>query len=351
MILHIFPNDKFAYDYIKRINSLFDKSEHFFYVFGEKFEEELNDLEFDNVRIIGWYQMMRDRTLIRLMLSSDKIIFHSLLIPGGFLALVDLLLPIIRKKCFWNIWGADLYNAYWEKKDHIVKEALRKLFIRNTYAVGYIPADYEFLKKVYRTKAKFYLASYTYEFSDISIAKDEDDCVNILIGNSATRECQYHEVIDCLSRFSDKNMKVYCVLSYPKENTAYRKEIVEYGNIKLGEKFVPLVKYMKYDEYMRILANVDIAIFNHNRQQALGNIASLLFYGKRVFINPQNGCKDYFERIGAIVYSTNDLSENIFFKGSDVEIIERNRHAILDFFSDEEFYSRWNTIFTSKFIG
>lgn len=349
MILHIFPNDKFAYDYIKRINELFDSSEHLFYVFGEKFEKELEDLNFVNVRHIGWYKMCFNKNLILDMLKSDKVIFHSLLVPGSFLVTVDLILPFIHNKCFWNIWGADLYNAFWERNDHQAKELLRRCFIRSIRAVGYIPGDYVFLKQHYKTKAKFYLSSYTYEFDDVVEKVQHDNCVNILLGNSATKESRYHEAIDMIAKLNPSNIKVFCVLSYPKENNEYRNEVISYGKKVLGEAFEPLTGFMRYSEYMKLLSSIDVAIFNHNRQQALGNIASLLFLGKRVFVNPQNACKEYFENIGAELYSTEGFTNDMLYKGTPIEIVNNNRKAILDFFSNEQFCARWSKIFFSNY--
>ena len=37
-------------------------------------------------------------------------------------------------------------------------------------------------------------------------------------------------------------------------------------------------------DYLKILGKIDIAIFNHERQQAVGNITSLLGLGKKVYI-------------------------------------------------------------------
>jgi len=42
------------------------------------------------------------------------------------------------------------------------------------------------------------------------------------------------------------------------------------------EKFKPLVDFIPFDEYLNLLAKVDIAIFNHKRQQTMGNITTLL---------------------------------------------------------------------------
>lgn len=213
--------------------------------------------------------------------------------------------------------------------------------------MGYIKGDYDFLKKHYKTEAKFFLASYSYDFFEpqSQYTLQDEKTVNILLGNSATPECQYEKAIDMLVPYRDKDILVKCVLSYPKESGGYRRRVIEYGREKLGEKFIPLTGFMPYEKYTEMLEGIDIAIFNHNRQQALGNIASLLYLGKRVFINPDNACKGYFEDIGAEVFSTEDLSEKDIMKQRDGVLSVKNRQAIELFFSDAAFKERWEKIF------
>lgn len=349
VVTHLFPYEKFAFDYIQKINKLFGRERHSFYIYGKKVENELEDLEFENVIFIDKYsKIKRFFILRRAFMESHKVIIHLLPSSRFLLGTIDCFINKYSDKFFWNIWGADLYNSYFRNKKYSVSEIMRRFFIRNVKAVGYIPSDYEFLKQHYKTNAKFYLASYMYDFFDIE-SKSDTQVVNVMIANSATKECQHKEAIDLLSEYSNLEFKVFCILSYPKSNVEYRDCIIDYGREKLGGKFIPVIDYMNYKQYQDLLSTIDIAIFNHNRQQGLGNIASLLYLGKKVFINPENGCKDYFERLGAVVFDINQLNENDLKKDDIEEFKDKNKKCIQDFFSDEQFKKRWELIFEDKY--
>lgn len=352
MILHIFPYEKFTYDYVERINRLFGPENHMFFVYGSRSDDAIRKVKAENVVMESEIGKIFENKyfLVKNICRADKIIIHSLFLNTVYFAILVLLQPIFGKKYFWNIWGADLYNAYWNKQKSR-REFLRVYFIKRLPAVGYIKGDYDFLKAHYQTNAKFYLASYTYDFFEPQVQrlkKDIEQTVNILLGNSATPECQYEKAIDMLVPYKNKNISVRCVLSYPEQNEGYRNHIIQYGKEKLGDKFIPLVGFMPYEEYTTMLAEIDIAIFNHNRQQALGNIASLLYLGKRVFINPDNACKEYFEDMGAIVFSTESLTEKDIIKKDATALANHNKKIIDLFFSDEAFKERWEKIFASE---
>lgn len=354
MILHIFPYEKFTYDYITKINKMFDKSKHVFWVYGELGSDVIKSVEADNV-IFSKNFHSNYKELVNLLINivkADKVIFHSMFFKQGYFLLLSCLVPFCVKKFFWIIWGADLYNAYWERDlsfKRRIKECCRRYIIRHIPHVGYIPGDYFYLKKKYKTNADFYLASYAYDFfiPQRSEEKKDSEVINILLGNSATRECCYCEMLEQLSQYKNLPIHVFCVLSYPSEDV-YRNEVTELGYSLLGEKFEPLVEFLPYEKYISLLNGIDIAIFNHNRQQALGNIASLLHLGKRVYINPQNACKSYFEEMGAIVFSTEDISSQTFVKEDTENMKSNNRKVIEKFFSDEKFADRWRAIFESK---
>ena len=79
--------------------------------------------------------------------------------------------------------------------------------------------------------------------------------------------------------------RVYCPLSYggPRK---YVNRVAAFGKEALGDAFVPLTDYIPFDEYRRIWDSVNVAVFNQRRQEALGNIYSLLMMKKTVYLRP-----------------------------------------------------------------
>ena len=353
MILHIFLYDKFDSDYIKRINTLYDQKGHLFFIYGKKIENNIPSIEnCNNVvfstefpNLVSWMHY-----LIKEIKTADRVIIHSLMSRFVLLALF-VCLRSCKSKYFWMIWGADLYNAYWNRNKSLIwrlRELIRKRVIKGIPAVGYIQADYEFLKKHYESGAKFHKVSYTYDFNDYPKLPKDKSVTNILLANSASKDCRYEEMIEKISSFKDiPSVRVYCVLSYPKD-TPYINEVVKLGRECLGDSFIPLIDYMTYNEYTKFLSDIDIAIFNHDRQQALGNIASLAYYGKVIYINKQNGCKGYFEDMGVKLFDTDSFCEDALCIRLTPEEINHNKRSIEFFYSDEQFKKRWDAVFYSE---
>ena len=65
---------------------------------------------------------------------------------------------------------------------------------------------------------------------------------------------------------------------------------------------------MNTHEYQEFLKSIDIAIFNHERQQAFGNIITLLGYGKKVFLNPKSTLVDVFKEFGIKTFLVSDIN-------------------------------------------
>lgn len=352
MILHIIQYEKFTSDYINKINELYDSNDHLFFVHGNSGIDNIRKVNGSNVVLSRTYSGKKKEcaALKQYINKADKVILHSIFFPSYLFVTVISQVKKNANKYFWVIWGADLYDAYWKRNDSIglkFKEILRRYFIRNIRAVGYIPGDYKFLKTHYRTSAQFYLASYTYDFIDLKDSNDAHKSVNIMLGNSASPSCQYLEALDLIKPYKDLDINVWCVLSYPKENQEYINSVIEKGKKIFGDKFHPMTDYLAYDDYMEFLLSIDIAILNNNRQQGLGNIAGLLYYGKRVYLNPLNSCRQYFEDFCCKVFSTEDLSIDDIAVKDNKELKSQNQKAILKFFSDAEFKKRWERIFSA----
>lgn len=353
MIFHIFPYEKFAYDYITKINQLFNREEHEFFLYGKLPSDKIKNVTYENVKFESQFPKKHAcKCYLRLTAKkADKIILHSWFFPKYLMALSCYWISVCPQKIFWNIWGHDLYNMYWERNKSLktkMREVLRKYFIKHVRAVGYIPGDYNYLKKCYRTNAKFFLASYAYEFYDIESFERKHNGINIMLGNSATKECRYMETIDLLSEIDDYKMNIYCILAYPSSNQAYINLVSAHGKEVFGNRFIPVVDYMSYDDYMKFLISIDVAIFNHSRQQGLGNIASLLYLGKKVFVSEENACGDYFKRIGVSLFDMVELKDEIKIE-LDLDTQAENKKIIKNFFSDAEFRTRWEKIFYGEY--
>jgi hypothetical protein len=346
-ILHLFPNEKFTVDYVERIKQLFDFKDHTFYIFNNQTRIcNSVDLPYDNVH---WGEITDDSIKIRKLIEeNDRIILHNLTFNWFQLKTLILFQKKLAKPYIWAIWGSDLYNEY--KSNHLslnpkryMKECKRKKLIKNLYGVVACD-DYPELLKRYKTTAKNFYAMYTYKFIKMMPYKSENNLIRIMVGHSATDTCRHIDVFEKLKSFTDQIM-VYCPLSYP-DNKEYIRMVIERGNELFGKHFIPITKFMKYPEYVEFLNQIDIGIFNNNRQQGNGNITNLLYLGKKVYMATENTLLKTYRDLGAVIYNYSQI------EGSDLlmllpdEVAAKNHQVVVDRYSDNNFYSSWNRVFT-----
>lgn len=143
-------------------------------------------------------------------------------------------------------------------------------------------------------------------------------------------------------------MVIICPLSYAHEsNPEYKAMVINKGKELFGEKFIPLTEFMPFEKYLEILDKVDIAIFNHKRQQALGNITTLLGLGKKVYIREEittwQFCKDHDLK----VYSANVNYDDLF-EEMDEGIRQKNIENVKSKFSEEKLVEDLKQIFDEE---
>lgn len=157
---------------------------------------------------------------------------------------------------------------------------------------------------------------------------------NILLGNSATAENNHADILPVLARLDLGQRKVIVPLSYG--DAAYRDRIIEMGKALLGDAFHPLTRFMPLDAYNNILSSCNTAIMNHRRQQALGNIGTLLQKGVRVYLNSAGPVYGFLTGLGATVFSVSDLATVRAIPENPLpeQHKQRNRDAIARFWGD-----------------
>jgi hypothetical protein len=129
---------------------------------------------------------------------------------------------------------------------------------------------------------------------------------NILLGNSASFTNNHIEAIDIIAKnITNKDRKIITPLSYGDE--FYKNKINLYGKKNLGSSFEPILDFMDKQDYYLKISSCSVCIMNHLRQQALGNISMMLFWGAKVFLNNDNILYKYLKDSGFFVYPIDDI--------------------------------------------
>jgi dTDP-N-acetylfucosamine:lipid II N-acetylfucosaminyltransferase len=330
---------KFVPPFIELVRAHFDDEEHRFIIYGW-----VNDAQIPSgANVIHYNSLLKNLPgLLSDIRGARKVILHGLF--SSHLLYVLALHPWVLKKCYWTIWGGDLYirnaaNKDWRWRKN---EIFRRLIIgRIGHFITHIKGDYELARQWYGGQGQwhecFLYPSNLYQEQPIQSICHEG--INILVGNSADPSNNHKEVLDNLRPHALDNIRIYCPLSYGDQT--YAQEISDYGKSIFGEKFVALRGFMPFDEYLQLLAVVDIGIFNHHRQQGMGNATALLGMGKKLYMRREVTSRVFFDSINVTVHSLNELNTNLI---SASEAI-RNTVNIKRYFSIDCLIRQWARIF------
>jgi len=102
-----------------------------------------------------------------------------------------------------------------------------------------------------------------------------------------------------------------------------------------------LIELMPFEKYLEFLSKIDIAIFGHKRQQAMGNIITLLGLGKKVYMRSDITSWQLFQNIGVKVFDV----ENIDLELIDEHTKRDNQQKIKKYFSEESYICQLKNIF------
>lgn len=338
-IVHCMHSEKFINPFIKFIESNFEGSEHYFII--RESDEYPTDINLNTILV------RHDVSIVSKLISYSKILNKSskIILHGLFhkeLVIILFLQPWLWRRLYWIMWGGDLYAKINNKKiSSKIYHAIKKILIRNIpHLVTYIPGDYDYAKKRYNAKGK-YIECLMYESNIVTVSEINAKVGKgyIQVGNSGVPTNNHVEIFNKIMTKDYKNYKIIVPLSYGPGK--YIEDIIKYGNQCFGEKFIPLTQFIPIDEYIKILEKIDIAIFNHRRQQGLGNTINLLGMGKTVFMNSNTTQYDLFKKIGIEVRDYEDLDINTL----DECVLEKNSKIAKEYFAKDKLIKQYKNIF------
>jgi hypothetical protein len=289
----------------------------------------------------------------------DIILFHSLFFGASLVPFVSRNTALV-----WISWGQDLYkdeaevfaSSYpfrhslfmpetrkWKQsRKASIKGRLRKsakAFVRNLlrsrairriqYMSTCLPYEYPVVRDIYPHLKPFY-----FDYIDKpGTVLPRCNGFNILVGNSASLNCNHLDIITALSECRVKGEKIVVPLSYA-GGDEYRAAVISEGKRVFGEKFKPLTQFMTIDEYAEILRSCGFAVMGFLRQQATKNIQLLLHQGTKVFFYRNTDIFRFFKNSGYVVFSIEDNLNDAVLSSllSDTEV-QRNRTLLDEHFN------------------
>lgn len=350
VILHVSNIGAFTPSFVKLIDMEFSKKRHKFWLVGEKSLKRYPIEKKENIFIVKKTAIGQLHAYLYLLMTlhcSQKIILHGLFNARVILILV--FCPWLLKKCFWIMWGADLYQYQHPKvgwREKLVEKLRRFVIKRMGHLVTYLPEDLKLARKWYGATGEYHeCLMYLSNIMDPKMLinsgqpKEESSELNILIGNSADPSNNHFEVLEKLKIYKNENIKIYVPLSYGDRNHAQK--VIERGKKEFGDKFVALSDFMPFEQYVEFLKCIDIVIFNHKRQQAMGNTITLLGMGKTVFMRKDVSQRFFLESVGLYLKDVSQFS----LEPLTQKALEKNIQIIRSRFSRETLKQQYSELF------
>ncbi len=300
MTLHILFQDKFSLPFYHFVKEEVNLHEQQFLFIAEKHSNLIPSDNLFYLRLPIRKNILYNLKLFyQLCFNAKHIILHGDLILQFFLVF-----PFFIRKCSWLIYGQELYSLKTEKG----RKAWVKKFVlsRVKNHITHIKGDSDLANMLLKSKANFvYSPMYLSNVVDTSQFKptmiSEKNKLKLLVGNSTDPTNNHKAIFEKILKYSEDIEVIYCPLSYGIYQD-YKDQIKALGHEMFGSKFVPVENFMSFEEYRTFLMSIDIAIFNHNRQEAMGVTLTLMSLGKIIYMNSHTTSFESFTARGGEVY-------------------------------------------------
>jgi len=344
-ILHIFNWDKkFLCPFRDLIRQHFADGRHRFVVYGSTGADADATIASDDTTVYPGRLMKHAFELAAAIARAEKVMLHGLF--HSHLYYILSLQPWLLTKCYWYIWGGDLYvHENGKPGIRFQKDEWFRRFVisRLGHLVTYVQGDYELAKEwygatgAYRECILYPSNVYRPSASPIRAAGP----MNIQVGNSADPANCHLEIFERLSQFQNEDFRIYVPLSYGDQ--AHAAKVVEAGKRMFGHRFIPMTDFMPYSQYCEYLQSLDIAIFAHKRQQGMGNMIALLGMGKKVYMRSDVTSWRLFSKLDVAVFDFENLELTALDKPSQ----RTNARKIATYFSEERLRNQLSSLFAS----
>lgn len=324
LIIHLINRDKkFTDGYISFfVKNLNERYIHKFYTFERPdYPPMVLDQNADVTYVKSAAYFFQSNEISEWLNVCDKLI-----ISGLFFDCANISVPgEIKKKMYIQFWGGDYTRLKYDYTRlrgkggivdcHNMRKAVIPFICGCAGVINLIEGEWKVFRKITGLKCQHFVAPMPGNGYGSSRDLDElgaspyvrhrEGVCRIIIGNSATTGNKHVSAMKRLLHLRDEEIEIYCPLSYG--NPQYRDTVIKKGKELFGQKFIPVTEFMNLKEWQRFCNEMDVGIYNNNRQQAMGNIWLMLMLGKKVYIRKDTVMWSYFAGQGEKVFNIKDL--------------------------------------------
>lgn len=208
-------------------------------------------------------------------------------------------------KTIYRFWGGGDMSGYQLKHgcciENIVKRVLNRIYRHKMSKLACIgianTVDVIVIRRIFK-QIPLMVLPYAVNgmFNSLKKIKESElkvgDRVNILLGHRGTKEDNHITILKVLRKFGD-TVQIYVPLSYGDKK--YIEEVKDYIETNELSNVHVLCDFMTYEEYARMLKQMDVAIFDGITSYALANISILLYFNKKIFLNSRGVIREAFD--------------------------------------------------------
>ncbi|WP_017429112.1 TDP-N-acetylfucosamine:lipid II N-acetylfucosaminyltransferase [Vreelandella jeotgali] len=342
-ILHVCNTDKFIPSFISFVEEYMGLDEHLFFLIGDHQQHPVRQTQ--SVEKIPQGALSHFLGYMRLafyMHRAERIILHGL--SKKKIEKLLFFMPWVLKKCYWLIWGSDLYlyktarhKKGWKKREFFRRPVIKKM----GHLVTYVEGDVALARQWYGAEGIYHecLIYPSNLYKAYKLEEKAEGRINIQVGNSSDTANNHADAFDKIAPYKENDIHLYVPLSYGNAKNAVK--VQQEGKVIFGKKVTALRDFLPLQEYYRILASIDIAVFNHKRQQAMGNIITLLGMGKTVYLREGVAHKELFDRLEIACFDVENFSLELL----SAEEREKNVARVREVFSQERLINQLRDIF------
>jgi dTDP-N-acetylfucosamine:lipid II N-acetylfucosaminyltransferase len=348
-ILHILFADKFTNPFMPWMDKNFgEKYDQVFLIIDVNNPSELAELLPNGSKKVFLNLPIKNRPFSNLF----KIVYYThisskIIIHGNPLLEYFGLFSYLLKKTFWVIYGGiDMYLDPINLNSN--KNKLKRFVLKRLVGhITHIKGDSDWCNEFYNSRAKhfespIYLSNIITQFQEGHKALKSDK-IGILVGNSFDSSNNHVEIFNWLTPLFGK-VRIYCPLSYG-SNIEYKEMVIEEGKKRFSNDFIPLVDFMDLVSYKTFLnEKVNVVVFNHKRQEAMGVTLMLLALRKPVFVFPSTSSFHSLKEKGILLFENTSLiyNPNILLEPIEVPDFSNQLKA---FYSEDSLYKSWKEIY------
>jgi len=311
MIVHILGTKSlFTEDYYKLICESPDHKDHWF-ITGMPQHPVWKEGQAG--RVVG----SKGLRMVLALYRSEGIVVHGLINPTVLLLLACQ--PWLLGKVNWVVWGGDLYvhrSAQDSIRNRLLDLVRRFTLSRVGFVTTLIEGEYKLAREWYGVRGIPLRASYPVKLQQSAMFEEprprtlDNREVSILVGNSATETNHHKEALDYLSHFRNERVRIVIPLSYGfNDYESYAEGVTKYAQQRFdGRSVCALTERMPSDSYTAILRDIDVGVFNNDRQQGMGSIFQLMCLGAKIYLRKGTLMWDHYKSLGCAVYDINEIS-------------------------------------------